>query len=153
RSSICCSARPPLRTRRPSQIILGRRDEIVGVQTVELNRDLDARLRRRKCFVGALDRCMVFRLPFESAIDGELVSELEKGAAYASARLRSFRISADRREAEIECDDGAEAEVSEKVRRLVSSMVRTFRSVGEPEELVKTARRDDGPLIADAFAE
>src|SRR5262249_50447394 len=35
----------------------------------------------------------------------------------------------------------------------VSSMVRTFRSVGEPEELVKTARRDDGPLIADAFAE
>ena len=52
---------------------------------------------------------MNFRLSFENAIHDELVAELEKGAAYATAHLQRFRITADRRGADIECAEGFEA--------------------------------------------
>ncbi len=96
---------------------------------------------------------MRFRLPFQNEIHDDLVPEMEKGAAYSTARLRSFRITADRRGADIECADGAEAEVTEKVRKHVEAMVATFRHLGEPVELARTERRDDGALAADALAE
>jgi len=96
---------------------------------------------------------MNFRLSFENAIHDELVAELEKGAAYATAHLQRFRITADRRGADIECAEGFEAEVTEKVRKHVAAMVATFRSLGEPEELVRSARLDEGPVDGNAFAE
>lgn len=96
---------------------------------------------------------MHFRLPFENAIHPELVAELEKGAAYATPRLKSFRLTPDRLAADVECTDGAQDEVTEKVRKVVHAMVATFRSLGEPEELVRRARRDELPIVSDAFAE
>jgi seryl-tRNA synthetase len=96
---------------------------------------------------------MNLRLPLANAIPDELVVELEKGAVYASAHLRRIRITADRRAAEIECTDGSQAEVTDKVRKHVDAMVSTFRSPGEPEELARTARRDDGPIESDALAQ
>jgi seryl-tRNA synthetase len=95
---------------------------------------------------------MQFRLPFENTIDPELVAEIEKSAVYASSRLRSLRITPDRSAADIDCADDARDEVSEKVRKLTAALVRSFRSLGAPEELAQRARRDEGP-IADAFAE
>jgi hypothetical protein len=35
---------------------------------------------------------MHFQLPFENAIDDDLVAELEKGAVYASAAMQRFRL-------------------------------------------------------------
>lgn len=96
---------------------------------------------------------MNFRLPLADAIPEELVVELEKGAAYASLHLSRLRISADRRTAEIECADGTEAEVTHKVRKHVDAMVTTFRSPGAPDELARTVRRDEGPVVSDALAE
>jgi seryl-tRNA synthetase len=96
---------------------------------------------------------MHFRLRFTDAIHEELVTELEKGAAYASPHLLRFRLTPDRRAADIECTDGADAEVDEKVRKLVDAMVGRFRSLGEQEELARTARRDEQPITPDAFAE
>lgn len=96
-----------------------------------------------------------FRLSFDAAIHEELVPDLEKNAVYASSRLRRFRITEDRRAADIECADGAQDEVTDKVKKLVGAMARTFRSLGEPEELARTARRDEHAIMsaADAFAE
>jgi seryl-tRNA synthetase len=96
---------------------------------------------------------MHFRLFFESAIHDELVAELEKGAAYAAASLRHFQVTSDRRGADVDCVEGAEDEVTEKVRRYVNAMVATFRSLGEPEELARGVRQDDGPIASDALAE
>jgi hypothetical protein len=96
---------------------------------------------------------MHFRLSFENAIHDELVGELEKGAAYATGLLRRLQVTPDRRGAEIDCADGAEAEVSEKVHKYVHAMVATFRSLGEPEELARGVRQDDGPIASNAFAE
>jgi seryl-tRNA synthetase len=96
---------------------------------------------------------MHFRLPFENAIDPELAAELEKAAAYATPRLKSFRLTSDRSAADIECTDGAQDEVSEKVHRVVRAMVASFRSLGEPEELVRRGRRDELPIGGGAFAE
>jgi seryl-tRNA synthetase len=96
---------------------------------------------------------MHFRLPLVNAIPEELVVELERGAAYASSHLRRLQLSADRREAVIECADGTQAEVIDKVRRHVEVLVATFRSPGAPEELARGVRRDDGPIVSDAFAE
>ena len=95
---------------------------------------------------------MHFRLSFDTAIHPELVAELEKGAPYATAHLRRFRVTDDRRAADVECVDGAGEEALAKVKKHVDAMVRTFRSLGEPDEIARTARRDDGP-IADAFPE
>ena len=86
---------------------------------------------------------MHFQVQFENPIDQELVAELEKGAVYATARLTRFRITADRRAADIECIEGARDEVTEKVRKYVEAMVARFRSLGEPEELARTVRRDE----------
>jgi seryl-tRNA synthetase len=96
---------------------------------------------------------MHFRLPFANAIQDELVIELEKGAPYATAHLRRLRITPDRRAAEIECADGTETEVTHKVRKHVEAMVATYRSMGPPEELVRSVRRDEGPVLSDALAE
>jgi seryl-tRNA synthetase len=96
---------------------------------------------------------MYFQLPFENAIDPELVAELEKGAVYATSRLKRFRITPDRRAADIECTDGARDEVAEKVRKLVGAMVGTFRSLGEPEELARRVRRDHLAIVSNAFVE
>jgi hypothetical protein len=96
---------------------------------------------------------MHFRLLFANAIHDELVVELEKGAAYSTAHLRRLRVTPDRRAADVECDDGTEAEVTNKVCKHVDAMVATFRSLGPPEELARTARRDGGPVLSDAFAE
>ncbi len=96
---------------------------------------------------------MHFRISFENAIHDELVAELEKGAAYATASLRHFRVTPDRRGADVECAEGAQAEVTEKVRKYVDAMLATFRSLGEPEELARGVRRDDGPILSDAFVE
>ena len=96
---------------------------------------------------------MHFRLPFENAVHDELVAELEKGAVYATARLKRLRVTPDRRAADIECTDGARDEVTEKVRKHVDTMVASFRSLGEPEELARTVRGDEHPLVSDAFAE
>jgi seryl-tRNA synthetase len=96
---------------------------------------------------------MHFRLSFENAIDNELVGELEKGAVYATAHLRHFQITPDRRAADIECTDGAREEVTEKIRKHVDAMVAKFRSLGEPEELARTSRRDRGAVVPDAAAE
>ena len=81
------------------------------------------------------------------------MAELEKSAAYASSRLKRLRITPDGLAADIECTDGAQGEVTEKVHRLVRAMVATFRSLGEPEELVRRTRRDELPIEPDAFAE
>src|SRR5271154_3262698 len=96
---------------------------------------------------------MHFRLPFANAIHDELVVELEKGAPYSTAHLRRLRIPPDRRAAEIECADGTEAEVTDKVRKHVDALVATFRSPGAPEELARGARRDEGPIVPYALAE
>jgi seryl-tRNA synthetase len=40
-----------------------------------------------------------------------------------------------------------------KVRRYVDAVVATFRSFGEPEELARTTRRDELPIVPDAFSE
>jgi seryl-tRNA synthetase len=98
---------------------------------------------------------MQFRLHFEDAIHPELVAELEKGAVYATSLLKRFRITPDRRAADIECSDDprAQDEVSEKVRKLVGAMMASFRSLGEPEELARRSRRDELPIMADAFVE
>jgi seryl-tRNA synthetase len=96
---------------------------------------------------------MHFRLPLANAIPDELVVELERGAAYASAHLGRLRITSDRRAAEIDCADGTQAEVTDKIRKHVDAMVATFRSPGAPEELAHTVRRDEGPVVSDAFAE
>jgi seryl-tRNA synthetase len=96
---------------------------------------------------------MEVRLTFEQAIDEELVIELEKGAVYASSRLERFRLTPDRRAADIECAEEARDEVVAKVRRYIEAVVATFRSFGEPEELARTARRDDLPIASDALAE
>lgn len=93
------------------------------------------------------------RISFESAIADELVGEVEKSAAYASARLTRLRVTDDRRSVDVECESGAEDEVRAKVERLVRSLVRGFRSFGDAdEELFRYSRRDDGPIV-DAFAE
>jgi seryl-tRNA synthetase len=96
-----------------------------------------------------------FRLSFDSQIHEELVADVEKSAVYATSRLHRLRIAPDRRAADIECADDARDEVTEKVRKLVAAMGRTFRSLGEPEELARTERRDAHAIIsaADAFAE
>lgn len=96
---------------------------------------------------------MHFRLPFENAIDDELVAELEKGAVYASTAVRRFRVTKDRRAADIECAEGSQAEVAGKVHKYVNAMTATFRSLGEPVELARTVRLDDGPVLSDALAE
>jgi seryl-tRNA synthetase len=96
---------------------------------------------------------MRFRLAFDQEIAAELVPELEKAAAYATARLRHLNVTPDRRAADVVCEDDAEPEVRGKVERLVGSMVRSFRSLGEPEVLAFTARRDQGAILEDAFAE
>lgn len=96
---------------------------------------------------------MHFRLPLANAIPDELVVELERGAAYASAHLRRLQLSSDRRAAEIECADGTQAEVTDKVRKHVDALVATFRPPGALEELARGVRRDEGPVIADALAE
>jgi seryl-tRNA synthetase len=64
-----------------------------------------------------------------------------------------MRLSADRRIADIDCTDGTEAEVTEKVRKHISALVATFRSSGAPEELARSVRRDQGPVTADALVE
>jgi len=96
---------------------------------------------------------MNFRLSLADAIPEELVVELEKGAVYASQHLSRLRVSADRRTAEVECADGTEAEVTEKVRKHVDAMVTTFRSPGLPQELARTERRDEKPVVPGALAE
>lgn len=96
---------------------------------------------------------MLFRLAFQETVDPELVAELEKGAAYASAQLERFRITEDRCSAEIECAEEARDEVASKVRRYLDAVIATFRSFGEPDELAHGARRDAGPMAHDAFAE
>jgi seryl-tRNA synthetase len=96
---------------------------------------------------------MHFLLPFENAIPEELVAELEKGAVYATTLLRRLRITPDRRAAQIECADGAESEVSEKARKYIAAVLATFRSLGDPEELARTVRRDEHPIRTDALAE
>lgn len=96
---------------------------------------------------------MIVRLTFEQAIHEELVGELEKGAVYASSRLERFRITADRRAADVECAEEARDEVVAKVRKYVDAVVATFRSLGDPEELARTARRDELPIVPDALAE
>jgi seryl-tRNA synthetase len=96
---------------------------------------------------------MHFRLSFEDPIHDELVTELEKGAAHATLHLKRFRMSPDRRSADIECADGTQAEVTQKVQKLVAAMVSTFRSLGEPEELARAERQDTGLVEPDAFAE
>ncbi|AKU98692.1 Archaeal seryl-tRNA synthetase-related sequence [Labilithrix luteola] len=96
---------------------------------------------------------MNFRISFEEAIHPELVAELEKSVTYASAKLRSFRVTADGRGAEVECEQGARAEVTDKVGKLVGAMLRSFRSLGEPEEIARRTRRDSLPIESDAFAE
>src|SRR5579862_1133854 len=95
---------------------------------------------------------MHFRLPLANAVPDDLVVELERGAAYASANLRRLRLSADRRAADVDCADGTQAEVADKVRKHVDALVASFRSPGEPEELARGVRRDGGP-ISDALAE
>jgi seryl-tRNA synthetase len=94
---------------------------------------------------------MQLRLNFETAIPPELVAELEKGAVYATAALERLRVTPDLRAAVIDCADGAEAEVTAKVKKWVDAMVTTFRSLGEPEALGQRARRDTGPLVPDAY--
>jgi seryl-tRNA synthetase len=96
---------------------------------------------------------MHFQLPLAQAIPDELVIELEKGAAYASAHLRRLELTADRRAADIECAEGTQAEVTDKVRRHVDALVSTFRSPGAPEVLARGVRRDEGPVASDAFVE
>lgn len=96
---------------------------------------------------------MQVRLTFQQVIHEELVAELEKGAVYTSSRLERFRITPDRRGADIECAEEARDEVVAKVQRYVDAVVATFRSFGEPEELARTARRDELPIASDAFAE
>lgn len=95
---------------------------------------------------------MHFRLSFETPIHDELVPEVEKGIVYATTHLRTLRITGDRRAADIECADGAQVEVTEKVRKYVDALVATFRPFGEPEELARTVRRDTR-AIADAQIE
>jgi seryl-tRNA synthetase len=95
---------------------------------------------------------MHFRLPLANAIPHELVVELERGAAYASTHLSRLQLSDDRRVAEIECADGTQAEVADKVRKHVDALVATFRSPGAPEELARGVRRDEGP-VSDALAD
>jgi seryl-tRNA synthetase len=84
------------------------------------------------------------KLTFERPIHEELVPEIEKGAAYACAKMTRFRVTPDRSGAEIACEDDARDEVTEKVRRYVDAMMRSFRSLGEPEELLR--RDSDRPL-------
>jgi seryl-tRNA synthetase len=96
---------------------------------------------------------MRFQLSFEDPIDEELVPELEKGAAHATTHLRRLRISPDRRAAEIECTDGMRDEVAGKVQRYVAAMMATFRPLGEPEELARGSRRDEQPILTDAYRE
>jgi seryl-tRNA synthetase len=96
---------------------------------------------------------MQVRLLFDQAIHQELVAELEKGAVYVSARLERLRITPDRRAADIDCADDARDEVVAKVQKYVSAVLSTFRSLGEPEELARAARRDELPIAPDAFAE
>lgn len=96
---------------------------------------------------------MHFQLPFENAIPGELAAELEKGAVYASTSLRRFRVTSDGSAADIECLDGTQADVAAKVRKYVNTMVATFRSLGDPVEIARSVRLDDGPMVPDAFAE
>jgi seryl-tRNA synthetase len=100
-------------------------------------------------------RVVHYRLSFDNAIHEELVADLEKSAVYASSRLHRFSITPDRRAADIECADGAQEEVTSKVKKLVGAMARTFRSLGEPEELARTTRRDEHAIMpaAEAFAE
>lgn len=95
---------------------------------------------------------MHFRLPFDSPIAAELVPEVEKGVVYATTYLQSFRVTDDRRAADVECVEGKKGEVAEKIRKYVGAMVATFRELGEPEVLARTARRDERP-IAGAQAE
>ena len=95
---------------------------------------------------------MHFRLLLANAVPDDLVVELERGAAYASANLRRLRLSADRRAADIECADGTQAEVTDKVRKQVDALLGTFRSPGAPDELARGVRRDEGP-VSDALAE
>lgn len=94
-----------------------------------------------------------FQVPFDDPVDHELVAELEKGAVYATARLTRLRVTADRRAADVECADDARDEVTEKVRKYVAAMVARFRSLGDPEELGRTVRRDERPIFSGAFAE
>jgi hypothetical protein len=96
---------------------------------------------------------MHLQIQFEKPIDEELVAELEKGAVYATARLTRFRVTADRRAADVECEEAARDEVTEKVRKYVHAMSARFRSLGEPEELGRTVRRDEEPVRDGAFAE
>lgn len=96
---------------------------------------------------------MQFQIPFERAIDAELAPELEKAAAYASSHLKRFRLTPDRQAADVECTDGADAEVTAKLQKLVTTMCASFRSLGEPEELARRSRRDERPVVGDAFAE
>jgi hypothetical protein len=118
---------------------------------------LDVLRSPRKLFVEHVTRPpllnMHFRLHFESAIEDELVAELEKGAAYASASLRRFRVTPDRRAADIDCEGGSEVEVAAKVRKYVGAMLATFRSLGEPVELDRSERFDNGAIVADTFAQ
>jgi seryl-tRNA synthetase len=95
---------------------------------------------------------MRFRLSLDQEIAPELVADLEKAAAYATTQLHDLRVTADRRAADVVCEEGAESEVRAKVGGLVRSLVRSFRTLGEPEELARIARRDEGP-IADAHGE
>ena len=67
--------------------------------------------------------------------------------------MRRFRVTKDRRAADIECAEGSQAEVAGKVHKYVNAMTATFRSLGEPVELARTVRLDDGPVLSDALAE
>jgi hypothetical protein len=55
---------------------------------------------------------MLVRIDLDQTIDDDLVGELQKGAVYASTKLASFRVMPDRRSATVECDEGADVEVT-----------------------------------------
>lgn len=98
---------------------------------------------------------MNFSIPLPKAIGDELAAAVEDQGPYAAPEVLRMRVSADRREVAVECEDGAaDADALRgKVEKFVGDFVARFRAVAGKVYKKLERRGDPGPLGAGVFAE
>jgi seryl-tRNA synthetase len=94
----------------------------------------------------------VIKLP--KAIGDELAAAVEDQGPYAAPEVTKVRVSDDRTEVSVECDDGAdEATLRPQVERYVDDFVKRFRAVAGKVYRKLERARDTAPLGAGVFEE
>ncbi len=95
---------------------------------------------------------MSFEFRAERTLPMDIVADVEKNAAYVSARLRSLRVLADRVTIRVECDPEHDDDLRATAIRFMHAMTAQYRTVA-PKVVAKTARRAATPLVRDVNAE